>query len=92
MRDWIRAACEIVIYAAERILEVLDTQRPLHDEPLPEGHTDHWPDEPRSTLSVYRGDYYHTPCPCTVLPAVAQHLLARAQTQWGSTSADPRMN
>lgn len=49
MRDLARTvaqfACEVTIYAAERILEALAAQRPLHDEPLPDGHANHWPDE-----------------------------------------------
>lgn len=48
MRDLIRAAaqfaCEVTIYAAERILEYLAARRPMHDDPLPEGHAEQWPD------------------------------------------------
>jgi hypothetical protein len=46
MRDLMRAvvqfACEVTIYASERILETLAAERPLHDEPLPD---DFVPDE-----------------------------------------------
>lgn len=44
MRDLTRAtiqfACEVTIYACERILEHLAAERPNMDDPLPDGHTD----------------------------------------------------
>jgi hypothetical protein len=102
MRDWIRAACDITIYAAERVLEVLDAQRPLHDEPLPDGHSDDWPDElwtpPGGSLATLIFDTelrdrsgLGSPCIDPQYLAEYERLIEQATTNW-NPDFDPRRN
>lgn len=100
MRDLVSAAmrfaCEVTIYAAERILEALDAQRPMHDDPLPDGHSDFHPDDtlPDELWATPRhGTLIFDTEPVDRSGLVRGELLRRAAEQWdGIPYGDPRNN
>jgi hypothetical protein len=82
LRAAVYFACEVNIYISRRILESLAAERPMHDEPLPDGHaTQFMPDE------------LWTPSIAPEYRQIHDEMMARARVQWSHVPyGDPRSN